>query len=286
MTAPEIDAIADELYGLPADEFIAARTAYAKQAKSDGDKQRAAAIQAMKKPTVAAWLVNQLVREHRDEVEVLVDLGAEMRRGLSGVSGEEMRELTKRRFQLVAALVKRSGEIGAAAGRGGNADASSAVQATLEATLSDQASADAVLGGRLSEPLSVSGFGFGNPFAVVDAGSGGGDVVDLGAHRAKKTKKVERAETDVVAAEKTARLAHERVDDVRARLDVAAQQHDDALDQVEQLGRQLEQAEAELERRSTAIEKLTASRENAEDEAVDADREVHAARQRLEDLKG
>ena len=39
VTAPDIDAVADELYGLPADEFIGARTAYAKQAKADGDKR-------------------------------------------------------------------------------------------------------------------------------------------------------------------------------------------------------------------------------------------------------
>lgn len=283
MTAPDFDAVADELYGLSSDEFINARTAYAKQAKADGDKTAAAAIQALKKPTVAAWLVNQLVRQHRDEVEVLVDLGAEMRRGLSGISAEEMRELTKRRFQLVAALVKRSGEIAAGAGRGMGVDTASAVQATLEATLSDQASADAVLAGRLSEPLAVSGFGFGNPFAVVDSGAGG-EVVDLGAHRAKKTKKVEHAEAEVAAAEKTARLAHERVEDLRARLDTAARQHDDALAQVEQLARQLEQAEAELERQATAVEKLTTSREDAEQEAVEADAEVHAARRRLEDL--
>ena len=256
MTAPDIDAVADELYGLPADEFIGARAAYAKQAKADGDRELAAQIQALKKPTVAAWLVNQLARRHRDELAVLVELGTEMRRGLSGISAEDMRELTKRRFQLVAALVKRAGEIAAEAGRGVGADTSAAIQATLEATLSDQASADAVVAGRLTEPLAVSGFGFGNPFEVVDAGAGG-DVVDLGAHRAKKTKKVERAEADVAAAEKTARLAHERVDDTRARLDIAARQHDEALTQVEQLTRQLEQAEAELERRATAVEKLT-----------------------------
>src|SRR5262245_54532131 len=141
MTAADIDAVADELYGLPVEEFTSARTAYVKQAKVDGDKARAASIQALKKPTVAAWLVNQLVRVHRDEVEVLVELGSEMRRGLSGVSADEMRELTKRRFQLVAALVKRAGEIAAEAGRGVGADAAGAVQSTLEATLSDQASA-------------------------------------------------------------------------------------------------------------------------------------------------
>jgi DNA repair exonuclease SbcCD ATPase subunit len=283
VTAPEIDAVADELYGLPADEFIGARTAHAKQAKADGDRELATQIQALKKPTVAAWLVNQLARTHHDELAVLVDLGAEMRQGLTGISADEMRELTKRRFQLVASLVKRAGEIAAEAGHGVGADASAAVQATLEATLSDQASADAVVAGRLTEPLAVSGFGFGSPFGAVDARPGG-DVVDLGAHREKKTKKVERAEADVAAAEKTARLAHERVDDTRARLDVAARQHDEALTQVEQLSKQLQQAETELERRANAFEKLTATREDAEEAAVEADEEVHAARRRLDEL--
>jgi hypothetical protein len=199
------------------------------------------------------------------------------------VSADDMRELTRRRFQLVAALVKQAGRIAAGAGRKVGNDTAASIQSTLEATLSDQASADAVLAGRLVEPIAVSGFGFGNPFGAPPPAAPA-DVVDLGAHRAKRTKKVERAEQEVAAAEKTARLAHERLDDIRSRIELAVQQRDDAATQVERLGHELRQAEKELDRRNSALDKLAASKDDAEESAVEADDDVAQARRRLGDL--
>ena len=50
--------IADELYALPLEEFTPARDARAKELK--GDKELAAAVKKLKKPSVAAWVVNLL----------------------------------------------------------------------------------------------------------------------------------------------------------------------------------------------------------------------------------
>ena len=44
MAAVDLSDVADELYAVPPEEFIAARTAARDRAKADGDKELAAAI--------------------------------------------------------------------------------------------------------------------------------------------------------------------------------------------------------------------------------------------------
>src|SRR5689334_4451410 len=66
----------DRLYGLPLQEFTAARDALVKELRSEGEKERAAEVKKLAKPTRAAWAVNQLARSHPDEVRALVDAGA------------------------------------------------------------------------------------------------------------------------------------------------------------------------------------------------------------------
>ncbi|MEA2287422.1 MAG: hypothetical protein QOJ21_3465, partial [Solirubrobacteraceae bacterium] len=52
----------DELYGLPLDAFVPERDALAKELRSDGRREEAAEVKALRKPSVAAWGVNQAVR--------------------------------------------------------------------------------------------------------------------------------------------------------------------------------------------------------------------------------
>jgi hypothetical protein len=75
----ELESIADELYGLPPAKFTAARDSHAAAARRSGDRELAAAIKGLKRPTSSAWLVNLLVRRQRQQVEELLDLGTAMR---------------------------------------------------------------------------------------------------------------------------------------------------------------------------------------------------------------
>lgn len=74
---PTADERVDRLYALPLDEFTAARNAVAKELRTEGDRESAEAVKALKKPSVEAWTVNQLARQHGDEVARLVELGEE-----------------------------------------------------------------------------------------------------------------------------------------------------------------------------------------------------------------
>jgi len=69
----------DALYSVLPAEFIDARKALATRAKKEGDKEGAARIAALPKPSVAAWTVNQLYRSAKGKVDVLLDAGASLR---------------------------------------------------------------------------------------------------------------------------------------------------------------------------------------------------------------
>jgi hypothetical protein len=73
------------LYGLPLERFVPERTALAKALRTEGDRQRAAEVATLRKPSVAAWAVNQLVRTQRREVAELFDAGDQLQKAQSDV---------------------------------------------------------------------------------------------------------------------------------------------------------------------------------------------------------
>ncbi len=66
---------ANDLYGIALDRFVAEREALAKALRAEGHRERAAAIVRLRKPSMAAWAVNQLVRTQRRAVGALFDAG-------------------------------------------------------------------------------------------------------------------------------------------------------------------------------------------------------------------
>ena len=73
MATDALTAAADELYALVPEEFTAARNARAKDVKVD-DRALSQRIGEFRKPSPAAWILNQLVREQPDAVDELLDL--------------------------------------------------------------------------------------------------------------------------------------------------------------------------------------------------------------------
>jgi hypothetical protein len=159
----EAEAGVDELYGLDPNDFVAARNELVKRLKKAGDKALAAEVAKLKRPTPAAWAVNQLARLHRDEVEELVRLGEVLRdaqdRALAGDEPGDLRQAGRARRDALAKLVDRADRL--LVERGGTAGAyAGEVAATLEAASLDAEAGATVLGGRLSAELAPpSGFG-------------------------------------------------------------------------------------------------------------------------------
>ena len=108
----DLDEAADELYAVSPDDFMARRTALAKQAKEAGEKLLAKQIAALRKPTRSAWLVNLVARAEPDRVGELVELGAALQQAQQAMDGDELRRLSRDRRTLIDTLARRAGELG------------------------------------------------------------------------------------------------------------------------------------------------------------------------------
>ena len=153
----------DALYGADPDGFVAARQALAKRLKAEGDKAGAAEVAALRRPTAAAWAVNQLARRHGDEVAGLVARGDDLRRAherlLTGGRDDDTVAAGRRRREAIADLVDRAAAILTESGRAADAHRD-AISATLDAASLDPAAGAEVVAGRLSKELEPpSGFG-------------------------------------------------------------------------------------------------------------------------------
>ena len=156
--ADDLRTVAHRLYGLRPDEFTAARTAAEKSARADGDKELAAAVKALRRPAVAAWAVNLLVRRRGELVEQVVALGEQLRQAQSLLQGDALRNLAPQRRQLVTAVASEAGALAASEGDQRLSDAAvRQVEETLQAAMTDRAAAEAVRSGLLAQPLSSTG---------------------------------------------------------------------------------------------------------------------------------
>jgi hypothetical protein len=151
--------VADELYGVPPQDFVTARTQARDRARADGDKELARAIAALPKPAVAAWACNLLVRSHPEEIAQLVELGGMMREAQRSLSGEQLRELGKQRGQVISALTRQARALAVDAGHPVSDAVADQVEATLRAAVADPDAGQALLGGELTSALSYTGLG-------------------------------------------------------------------------------------------------------------------------------
>lgn len=97
----DLEAELDRLYGVPLDRFTEERNAIARAAKKAGNEEAAGAIKTLKKPSVGAWTINQLVRRHPDAIGDLLRVRDELE---DAGSPQKLRELSGRRREIVARL--------------------------------------------------------------------------------------------------------------------------------------------------------------------------------------
>jgi hypothetical protein len=161
----------DALYELAPEDFTAARDRLAKDLKIRGDPEGAVRVKGLRRPTLAAWAVNQVVRADPDGADALLKAGDELRkaqrRALSGVSGGGLRQAAEHRRKVLRGLLKVGEEILREAGRA-SAGTLEAIQATFEAASTDEDAGRLVKEGRLAKELPPpAGFGTVEGLALV-----------------------------------------------------------------------------------------------------------------------
>ncbi|WP_327032910.1 hypothetical protein [Micromonospora ureilytica] len=153
--------LVQQLYRTPPDRFVAARDAAVAEARRAGDPTAARELARLRRPTVAAWLVNLLAIRRPELVADLVQLADALRVAQRELRGPRLRELSAQRRAVVGALVAEVRKLAAA-----EPDAPPAsrlplaeVEATLNAAFSDVEVAEQVRAGRLLRAASYAGFG-------------------------------------------------------------------------------------------------------------------------------
>ena len=274
----DINSVAGQLYAVPPDEFTAARTVSEREAKANGDKELAAAIHQLRKPTMGAWLANQLVREHPGEVQSFVDLGASLREATAMLSGDQLRELDRARRQLVHALMQQARGLANAAGHKVSQDTASRLENTLHAALADEGASVQLMAGRLADTLQ--GQGFPSSEATLSTGPTtqppcAGSPKDKPAEH-PRADQIGRAERDEQLARAAALDAADGLVRAQTSVEGASAAAQKAAELVSGLRSQLDKAEGEASRREQ-------ERQVAKTELVRADRTGQVARQRLEE---
>jgi hypothetical protein len=90
MPVPEA---AHALFSLDPKDFVSARDLLAKQLQTEGNKEEAKAIKALRRPTVPIWALNQVARERPDEIRDLIAASSEAQ----SAKGTNVRDALARR---------------------------------------------------------------------------------------------------------------------------------------------------------------------------------------------
>jgi hypothetical protein len=249
--------LADELYALPLAAFTPARDARAKELKD-------ARVKALRKPVLSAWVVNLLVRHETEQVEQVLSVGEALREAAAGMDAAQLRELTRQRRQLTAAVTTRARAVARERGVKVTDAVADQVEATLTAAMVDEGAAAAVRSGLLVVPLAATGVD------AVDAAAAVALPEALGFEAAPVSRELHVVpDPDPGRAE---RARHEEeLRQARAALDEARRDHDDAEEQVKSLEARSLQVAAELEEARRKVAELEESAEEVDDELAEAE---------------
>ncbi|WP_354638723.1 hypothetical protein [Kitasatospora camelliae] len=306
----DFETIADELYGLPPTGFTEARNTASDRARKAGDRALAKRVGALRRPTLGAWAVNLLARTRPEEVEPFLALGRSLREAQAALAGPELRELSARRQQLVAALTARARAVAAEAGERLGEPQLREVEQTLRAALADERAAEAVAAGRLTTALDTTAdlpaaVGVARPpeprtrpaparpagrraaartkaepDATTDA------EADARAAAEAEVRETEARETEaraaLVEAERAAVGAESALRRLEQRADRLAAAREKAAGQAERAREALRQAEDRLAGARSAEEEVRVERERAARQVADARSRVESAHERLD----
>jgi hypothetical protein len=270
----DFESVADELYALPRDEFTAARNAAVKQAREQGRRELAEQIDALRRPSTAAWVANLLAREQPGEIRALVELGDGLRDAQLRLQGDELRRLSAQRHQLVHGLVQQAQALARAAGHPASETVTRELTNTLTAAVNSSASAQALAGGRLTSALDPA-----DAAAELFAGAGTARTSEpVPDGNARSDDGRERMRQDLTHLRQEATDADTARDEAQRALTDADQAAHDAATALQELRTRLEAAEqAEHETRRWA--------HLARQDFESADRAAREARRRVHDLQ-
>jgi hypothetical protein len=261
-SGPSFERAVEELFELPPEDFVAARDRAARGMREQGDRSGADAVKRLRRPTVAAWALNQLARRNADDVGELLRAGEELRRAqgraISERGGDELREWAGHRRSLVRRLGEAAQAILEESGRGTDAHRE-AIMRTLEAASADEEAGELLRKGRLVTEISAA-IGFeevASPFGMEAPRSDAEEPPSASVSQAEREAAEKLSLEATAAREEADRLELEAVE-AKARADRLSRETREARDRAGEAARAARRALAAAREAEAAASRASA----------------------------
>lgn len=279
-----LEGIASELYAGPLDEFIPARNARARESASL-DPALAARIRELRKPSVAAWVVNVFAVERSAQLDETLQLAEQLRDAQEDLDAKALSQLGRDRRALTAQLASLASDLAEARGERVTAATRESVQQTLSAAFFDADAAAAVSSGRLVRALEPRGtfaesmesiVGGGAPLSTAPAEK---PIDEVNARRRRRD-----AERLVREAEQTRDRAARGATAAARALQEAEADAKALASRAAELENELAATRRDMERAGDAAEDTQRTQQDAAARLADAEKALRRAQAALEHL--
>jgi hypothetical protein len=155
----------DELYREHPERFVAGRDRLVKELRAAGDRDEAKRVGKLRRPTVAAWLINRAALSSPAQLEEFAEASRQLEDAQAGAlegrdeGAAEWRAAAARERDATAALVELAEGLARDAGHAASARALELVGETLRAATGDPELRDRVLRGRVERERSAATLG-------------------------------------------------------------------------------------------------------------------------------
>ncbi|GAB2915601.1 hypothetical protein [Streptomyces heilongjiangensis] len=289
----DVEAVLDELYVTPPSDFVGRREVWSAAARTAGRGDDARVIRGARRPTLAAWAANLLLRSRPEESRHFLELGESLREAYRTLDPDGLKQLSDQRRRVVGALSREAAGLARAAGQPLSGAVLQEVESTLRAVLADADAARRWSGGRLETALAPpSAFSSSaEPVAAAPAkgrrrgpaaepptastrGREGRD--ELAGRRRERHLRLER-ERRLAEAREAAEAAERRLGERRAEAEDADASLRGIRDHRDRARREMSTAERQLRKARKALEHAQAEVGRAEEHAGRAEADLDRA---------
>jgi DNA repair exonuclease SbcCD ATPase subunit len=260
----------DDLYGAQLEQFVPERTALVRELRKQGRRDDAATVGALRKPSVAAWAVNQLVRTQVKSVNELFGAGDALRKAhdkaaSGGGDAGALRDAARRQRDAVDTLIEAARGLLSSEGHELSPTTIDRVTETLQAAALEEDARARVQEGRLERELRHVGLGLGGALTAEPTPGKQEPKAEPKAKRKKPKKpkrdvererKLKSAKADEATARRKLDRTHRAVESAQARRDRAAKSLHDAEQALAEAETDARDAEQVHKRASDKLERI------------------------------
>jgi hypothetical protein len=268
----------DQLQAVPLEDFVAERKRLAKELRSAGDREAAAELAKLSKPSAPAWALNHVAREEPAAVADWLEATGALRDASAHAdrsSGDALRAAMAAHRDATRQLLATVREQARPNGRPLTEPMLDRVRDLLQAATADEARADALRAGRVVEGDAAAASPDADEETLAKDGAKDGAKVGAKTSRSGRSSK-SRSPTDTPATDAAATDA-DRAAEARAAKERGARE---AAERAE-LERLVADVEARVAELRDAAEERAAAVAGAEERLEDAQRALHRSESEL-----